>query len=173
MTRVLKIVAALLFVVLVVVTTVVVVQKSMSQSNSYDRGPQIIGDKFDGVVEGEEGEPIGTTTAVGLLLESDDAVPSECTADVKMCFDGSFVSRTEENCGFAVCPVRSITVSKFCTAAQKNAEMCTTQYEPVCGLVEVQCVTTPCDPIAETFGNACSACVQGNVSTYSKGECEV
>jgi len=59
-----------------------------------------------------------------------------------------------------------------CTDAQKQAQMCTMEYVPVCGLVEVQCVTTPCNPIAQTFGNGCSACAQGNVASYTTGECE-
>lgn len=35
--------------------------------------------------------------------------------------------------------------------------MCTMQYEPVCGEKQVQCITTPCDPIRSTYGNACMA----------------
>ena len=56
---------------------------------------------------------------------------------------------------------------------QKEAEICTMEYAPVCGLVEVQCVTTPCDPIPQTFGNACGACAQGNVVSYTQGECTI
>jgi hypothetical protein len=98
---------------------------------------------------------------------------SVCTADAKICPDGSAVSRTGPNCEFTTCPSQTITVSKRCTPAQKNADVCTMQYAPVCGLVEVQCVTTPCDPVLETFGNACSACAQGNVVSYSEGECSL
>jgi hypothetical protein len=35
--------------------------------------------------------------------------------------------------------------------------MCTMQYEPVCAEKQVQCVTTPCNPIRSTYGNACMA----------------
>ena len=53
-------------------------------------------------------------------------------------------------------------------------EVCTQIYQPVCGLVDtgIRCITTPC-PSAEykTFGNACTACSDKNVTGYSEGEC--
>ncbi len=58
-----------------------------------------------------------------------------------------------------------------CTDEMKQAEACTMEYAPVCGLVDVQCVTTPCNPVPETFSNGCSACAQGNVISYTEGEC--
>lgn len=39
----------------------------------------------------------------------------------------------------------------------QDPTMCTMQYEPVCGEMAVQCVTTPCEPIQQTYGNACVA----------------
>lgn len=63
--------------------------------------------------------------------------------------------------------------SIVCTDEAKAAEMCTMEYAPVCGLVQVQCITAPCDPIPETFSNGCSACSQGNVISYTEGACEV
>jgi len=47
-------------------------------------------------------------------------------------------------------------------------QICTMDYRPVCAQVEVQCVTTPCNPIDETFSNACSA--WDNKIIYT-GEC--
>jgi len=61
--------------------------------------------------------------------------------------------------------------STFCTPESKEVEMCTMDYTPVCGEVEVMCLTTPCDPIPQTFGNACGACASGNVTSYTEGEC--
>ena len=58
-----------------------------------------------------------------------------------------------------------------CTDQMKQAEACTMEYAPVCGMVEVQCITAPCDPVPETFSNGCSACSQGNVVSYTEGEC--
>ena len=67
---------------------------------------------------------------------------------------------------------RPSTGSVVCTDEQRQAQMCTMEYAPVCGLVQVQCITTPCNPIPQTFGNGCSACAQGNVASYTIGECE-
>jgi hypothetical protein len=58
-----------------------------------------------------------------------------------------------------------------CTDEQKTAEFCTQQYAPVCGLQEVQCVTTPCDPIPQTYSNICTACATVGVISYAAGEC--
>jgi len=33
---------------------------------------------------------------------------------------------------------------------------CTMEYAPVCAKVEIQCITTPCDPIEQTFWNRCA-----------------
>jgi len=58
-----------------------------------------------------------------------------------------------------------------CTDEQKMAEICTQEYAPVCGLQEVQCVTTPCDPIPQTYSNICTACATAGVISYAAGEC--
>lgn len=51
--------------------------------------------------------------------------------------------------------------------------VCTMQYDPVCALVQIQCITTPCDPIPETFGNACEMSRRWDMATYLyHGECE-
>lgn len=61
-------------------------------------------------------------------------------------------------------------ISVRCTEEQRDV-LCTQQYEPVCGLVNVQCITTPCDPVEETFGNSCTACSNSLVESYTPGEC--
>jgi len=58
-----------------------------------------------------------------------------------------------------------------CSDEQKAAEFCTQQYAPVCGLQEVQCVTTPCDPVPQTYSNICTACATAGVISYAAGEC--
>lgn len=47
-----------------------------------------------------------------------------------------------------------------CTEEQKNAEICTMEYMPVCGNDNI------------TYGNTCSACVTEGVDSYVEGACE-
>jgi len=58
----------------------------------------------------------------------------------------------------------------FCTSEQRDV-FCTQQYEPVCGLVNIECVTTPCNPVEETFSNACTACSNQLVESYIESQC--
>ncbi len=39
--------------------------------------------------------------------------------------------------------------------------MCTMEYKPVCGLVQVQCIKAPCPPLWQTFSNNCMAKAAG------------
>ena len=41
--------------------------------------------------------------------------------------------------------------------AVETPKACTREYQPVCGTVQVQCITTPCDPMEQTFPNRCTA----------------
>jgi len=52
----------------------------------------------------------------------------------------------------------------------KEPGMCTREYNPVCGLVAIQCVTTPCDPVPVTFSNPCMA-EDAGVINYTFGMC--
>ena len=58
-----------------------------------------------------------------------------------------------------------------CLPEQRDVDACIEIYQPVCGTVNVQCVTTPCDPTEETFANSCKACTNSLVSSYTNGEC--
>jgi len=41
------------------------------------------------------------------------------------------------------------------TFAKTNNTICTMEYAPVCGSVQVQCIKAPCPPIEQTFWNKC------------------
>lgn len=43
----------------------------------------------------------------------------------------------------------------FQLAPETAPGVCTKEYKPVCGELEVQCVTTPCPPIHNTYANTC------------------
>ena len=60
-----------------------------------------------------------------------------------------------------------------CLPEQRGIDACIEIYQPVCATVYVQCVTTPCDPVQETFANSCKACTNSLVSSYTNGECPV
>lgn len=101
---------------------------------------------------------------------TDNSKPVACTMDAKICPDGSAVGRVGPDCEFAACPASTEVI---CTETMKQAQACTLEYAPVCGLVQVQCITTPCDPVPETFSNGCAACARGNVISYTEGECKL
>ncbi len=60
-----------------------------------------------------------------------------------------------------------------CLPEQRGVDACIEIYQPVCATVMVRCVTTPCDPVQETFANSCKACMNSLVSSYTKDECSV
>ena len=60
-----------------------------------------------------------------------------------------------------------------CLSEQRDVDACIEIYQPVCGTVNVQCVTTPCDLAQETIANSCKACTNSLVSSYTNGECTV
>ena len=103
--------------------------------------------------------------------------PTACTADAKICPDGSAVGRTGPNCEFAQCPGQSNgggnnqTALTYCHQSQRNADACIEIYQPVCGRVQVECITTPCNPVLETYPNSCHACSNSRVIGYTEGQC--
>ncbi|MFQ5661695.1 MAG: hypothetical protein ACE5F2_00375 [Candidatus Paceibacteria bacterium] len=60
-----------------------------------------------------------------------------------------------------------------CEPEQRDADFCIQVFDPVCAEVNVQCVTSPCPPVKETFSNSCEACKNSLVDTYTKGECVI
>lgn len=49
--------------------------------------------------------------------------------------------------------------------------VCTMDYTPVCGEVQVQCIKAPCDPVQQTFGNRCQLDAAKARFLYN-GECQ-
>lgn len=93
-----------------------------------------------------------------------------CTMDAKMCPDGSFVGRAGPDCEFAACP-SNVPPYTACEPSDRLAEACIEIYAPVCGLQQVQCVTTPCNPVPVNFSNGCFACMDDTVTGYTEGVC--
>lgn len=58
------------------------------------------------------------------------------------------------------------------TVDQNNETVCTAQYDPVCGEIDVQCIKAPCPPVKETFSNFCFANKAG-AKNIIKGECNL
>lgn len=48
--------------------------------------------------------------------------------------------------------------------------VCTTEYRPVCGETQVQCIKAPCPPIRETYSNSCEATKAG-ATVVAQGAC--
>jgi len=90
-----------------------------------------------------------------------------CTDDAKVCPDGTTLVR-DANCEFPECPDGKLQAFD-CTDPRPVA--CTKEYMPVCGQVQVQCITTPCPPIMQTFSNKCMACANSLTISYTEGAC--
>jgi hypothetical protein len=59
----------------------------------------------------------------------------------------------------------------LCTQEQRSGDVCFEIYDPVCAKVDIQCIKAPCNPVYQTFSNACEACRNSLVESYVEGEC--
>ena len=82
-----------------------------------------------------------------------ESYPRKCVADGK-----TFIEEIENKI--------------YCSDSERNVDACIEIYDPVCGFVQVECVTEPCNPIPETFSNSCFACMNERVIYYVEGECQ-
>ena len=95
------------------------------------------------------------------------------------CFDDNDGRNTEKrtkmgvskkNCDFDLCPTTGPDYI-LCPETRREADYCINLNQPVCAFVNVECITTPCEPVPETFPNSCFACSNSRVDFYLKGEC--
>ena len=56
--------------------------------------------------------------------------------------------------------------------AADEPTICTMEYMPVCASVQVQCIKAPCNPVQQTFGNACGMKANKNATFLYAGECK-
>lgn len=82
-----------------------------------------------------------------------------CTDDARICNDGTAVVRVGENCDFQPCP--DIEANRiYCKPEDRNYDICTFLYKPVCTYPEEQ-----------TSSNACVACSDESVEYWISGVC--
>lgn len=84
-----------------------------------------------------------------ILHAQEDTLPRACTAEAKLCPDGSAVGRTGPNCEFAPCPP---VVNPGDTGASATTTMGTLTVAMTIGPVcPVEREDMPCDPTPEMF----------------------
>lgn len=75
----------------------------------------------------------------------------------------------------ATTPEESMENSGFVSCPEQRPQICTREYQPVCGHVDtrVRCVTQPCPSVKhQTYSNGCTACADPSVMAYELGSCE-
>jgi hypothetical protein len=93
----------------------------------------------------------------------------QCLAITFQCDDGMQQFFDDVGCGCE--PGTEGKLQAFdCPVERQKA--CTREYMPVCGQVQIQCITTPCDPIKQTFSNKCEACANELTISYTEGACK-
>lgn len=63
-----------------------------------------------------------------------------------------------------------VTTGAVLPTTPKDEIVCTQEYSPVCGKYQVQCITTPCDPVDKTYTNRCEAMKDG-ATNIQEGAC--
>ena len=95
-------------------------------------------------------------------------------AEVNLCIDPAPIMEPVEETPERYCndDFKIIEEEKiFCSNDSRNAEVCITLYDPVCGWNnpdKINCIKFPC---ASTYSNSCNACKNPDVLYFTKGKC--
>ncbi|MBL4644692.1 MAG: peptidoglycan-binding protein [Candidatus Pacebacteria bacterium] len=110
----------------------------------------------------------------GALTE--DAVRAFQCEEIGVCFG------SPETTGYGtVGPVTRKAISRICGGTPvvpipivptPNPVVCTLEYAPVCGQQQIQCITTPCNPINNTYSNLCQLKASG-AQFLHEGQCRI
>ena len=95
---------------------------------------------------------------------------SEAGAEPALCVDPIMEMKLVEETSERYCG-SDFEVVEICSEESRGADVCVLIHQPVCADVRVECVTTPCDPVKETYSNSCFACQNDRVDSYVVGEC--
>jgi len=91
--------------------------------------------------------------------------------------DGTYIAtliHTQDFCGGnpqCLAPVKREIVGRI-KIYVGSVTNCTTEYNPVCGSKPIVCITTPCNPVKQTYGNRCAMNADGATFLY-EGICRV
>lgn len=67
-------------------------------------------------------------------------------------------------------PLTRERIKMVCDGGTNPPVACTLEYNPVCGSKPIVCITTPCNPISQTYGNRCALKADG-ASFLHEGQC--
>jgi len=117
----------------------------------------------------------GGTIKTSLCCQSSGDFPNSCLIGACGCAPSTSHEVKICDCGEDKCfdGIECVTTNQitFCQPSQRQGDVCYQIYDPVCAKVNIQCIKAPCNPIRETFSNACEACRNPLVESYTKGEC--
>jgi len=65
----------------------------------------------------------------------------------------------------------SYIITHFNRTLEDGTVVCTKEYRPVCAKVAVQCITTPCESVEQTFSNRCLLDANPLARYFKDGEC--